>query len=594
MSGSATTVGLKNPPAVFVLSPPRSGSTLLRVMLGGHPELFAPPELELLSFKTLAERKAAFGTRNSFWLEGAVRAVMQLQNCGAEAAKEIIEQCEAKQLTTQEFYRLMQEWLGKRVLVDKTPSYALDAAILQRAESSFAEARYLHLIRHPYAMIRSFEAARLEQVFFRHDHNFSRRELAEMIWLVSQENILAFLAGVPATRQYQVRFEQLVQEPERALRGICQFLGLEYVAEMATPYSEGAQRMVDGIHPFSKMLGDVKFHEHRSVDATVAERWKTQLEPEDLLAEETWAMAERLGYRRTEAEDLMQAVNKQDQWTPLVELQRGGDRRPLFFVHPVGGNVYCYLELARQLGPEQPFYGLQARGLAENHVPLAEVSAMASYYVETLRSQWPEGPYMLGGWSMGGLIAYEMAQLLRLHGEQVNLLALVDSGPPSEKQKQELLDPRTLLCAFALDLGLSANDLTFLKDRHFGPESENQHLDRILEAAVTAKRLPVRIDRAQLLRLYNVFKINAQAVRGYFPRKSSVQVTLFKASETLSPGMDQSSQCEDPTLGWHQIAATIEVHNVPGHHFNLLRQPQVVALAEQLRACIPTKERETG
>ena len=77
----------RNPPAVFVLSPPRSGSTLLRVMLGGHPRLFAPPELELLSFNTLAERRAAFSGRDSFWLEGVIRAVMEIRGCGAEEAR---------------------------------------------------------------------------------------------------------------------------------------------------------------------------------------------------------------------------------------------------------------------------------------------------------------------------------------------------------------------------------------------------------------------------------------------------------------------------------------------------------------------------
>src|SRR6185369_14432855 len=93
----------KNPPAVFVLSPPRSGSTLLRVMLGGHPKLFAPPELELLSFNTLADRKTEFGERFAFWLEGTIRALMQLKQCSAEATKAIMEECEAEQLTTQQF-----------------------------------------------------------------------------------------------------------------------------------------------------------------------------------------------------------------------------------------------------------------------------------------------------------------------------------------------------------------------------------------------------------------------------------------------------------------------------------------------------------
>ena len=103
---------LKNPPAVFVLSPPRSGSTLLRVMLAGHPRLFAPPELELLTFADMAERKAAFSGRDSFWLEGLLRAVMEVRRCGPEEATEILAACEREALPTQELYRRLQGWLG--------------------------------------------------------------------------------------------------------------------------------------------------------------------------------------------------------------------------------------------------------------------------------------------------------------------------------------------------------------------------------------------------------------------------------------------------------------------------------------------------
>ena len=126
----------KNPPAAFVLSPPRSGSTLLRAMLAGHPRLFAPPELELLTFGDMAERKAAFSGRESFWLEGLLRAVMALRQCGPEAAAEILAACEEEALPIQELVRRLQGWLGDRLLVDKTPSYALDPALLALIEET--------------------------------------------------------------------------------------------------------------------------------------------------------------------------------------------------------------------------------------------------------------------------------------------------------------------------------------------------------------------------------------------------------------------------------------------------------------------------
>jgi amino acid adenylation domain-containing protein len=296
----------KNPPAVFVLSPPRSGSTLLRVMLGGNPRLFAPPELELLGFDTLAERRAAFPGRNSFWLEGATRAVMEVRRCGAEEAEQLLAEMENAGGTTWEVYRRLQEWIGDRILVDKTPSYALDLSVLRRAEEVFTQARYIHLLRHPYAMIRSFEEAKLDQVFFRHPHSFSRRDLAELIWLVSQQNVLQFLAEVPPERQLRVRFEDLVSAPEAVLRGICDFLEVEYHADMAEPYKEKSARMTDGIHAWSRMLGDVKFHQHSRVDRAAAERWR-DLAAEDSLSDATWKMAERLGYPQ----------ERRAAWTPI-------------------------------------------------------------------------------------------------------------------------------------------------------------------------------------------------------------------------------------------------------------------------------------
>ncbi|HYH47349.1 MAG TPA: amino acid adenylation domain-containing protein, partial [Thermoanaerobaculia bacterium] len=292
----------KNPRAVFVLSPPRSGSTLLRVMLGGHPELFAPPELELLGFDTLAERREAFASaRDAFWLEGAVRAVMAARGCGAEEARTAIEEAELEGLSTLDFYRRLQGWIPGRTLVDKTPSYALSREVLERAEAGFEAPFYIHLLRHPLGMVRSFEEAKLDQIFFRQasdrSHGFSRRQLAELIWVVSEENIRNFLAGVPAGRQHRVVFEELVRDPEGVLGGLCVALGLDYHPAMARPYESGvaASRMTDGLHAASRMLGDVKFHQHGRVDAVVAERWRDVAGGQEL-GEVTRRLAGALGY----------------------------------------------------------------------------------------------------------------------------------------------------------------------------------------------------------------------------------------------------------------------------------------------------------
>ncbi len=292
----------KNPPALFVLAPPRSGTTLLRVMLGGHPRLFAPPELELLSFDTLAERRAAFsaedGGRDSFWLEGALRALMAARGVSADEARAIVEAGERDGWTTARLYAEIQGAIGGRMLVDKTPSYSLSPSILARAEESFESPLYVHLVRHPYGMIRSFEEAKLDQIFFRRanrDGRWSRRQLAELIWLVSQRNILDFLAGIPAERQHRVTFEALVARPREVLQEVAAFLGIPYHPAMAEPYKETAARMTDGLHRESRMLGDVKFLQHQGIDAAAAERWR-EAAGEDFLGSPTRRLAAELGY----------------------------------------------------------------------------------------------------------------------------------------------------------------------------------------------------------------------------------------------------------------------------------------------------------
>nr|WP_231402876.1 AMP-binding protein [Caenimonas aquaedulcis] len=301
----------KNPPAVFVLSPPRSGSTLLRAMLGGHPDLFSPPELYLLSFNTLADRKAWFSGSQRFQLEGNIRALMQIRNQPLEEVQAFMADLEAKAYPTQDYYRMMQEWLGKRLIVDKTPAYAIHPETLERAEDYFEDAIYIHLLRHPYGMIRSFEEAKLEQLWYPRlvgadaghpdASPYGRRQLAEMIWVILHENILAFLKKIPAARQFQLRFENVVGHPEAAMRDVCARLGLDYAPAMVTPQQDQKQRMTDGIHAVSRMIGDPKFHQHKKIESGVADTWKSAYEI-DFLCEATIRLAQSLGYTETVAD----------------------------------------------------------------------------------------------------------------------------------------------------------------------------------------------------------------------------------------------------------------------------------------------------
>ncbi len=286
----------RNQRVVFVLSPPRSGSTLLRTMMGGHKQLFAPPELELLTFDNMEERRAALVGANSFWSEGVIRAVVAARECEVAEAKHIVERFERERCSTQAFYAALQRWIGRRLLIDKTTTYALHEGVLRAAELDFEHAQYIHLIRHPQAMALSFEQARMQQIF-NYTHNFIPRQLGELIWTICHQNIQAFLSAVPPSRQHRLYFEQLVRDPETTMRDLCSFLRVDFERGMLEPYAGGPERMTDGLYPESRMLGDVNFHLHKRINPDVAERRSQDLQG-DSLGTVTWELAEALGYRR--------------------------------------------------------------------------------------------------------------------------------------------------------------------------------------------------------------------------------------------------------------------------------------------------------
>jgi aspartate racemase len=113
----------------------------------------------------------------------------------------------------------------------------------------------------------------------------------------------------------------------------------------------------------------------------------------------------------------------------LVPLQPHGSKPPIFFMHGWGGGIYTYLDLAKLLPTDQPSYGIQALGLDGESDRHTSIKEMAAHYAETIIEFQPEGPYYLGGYSMAGLIAFEVAQELRFRGKRVALLALLDSAP---------------------------------------------------------------------------------------------------------------------------------------------------------------------
>jgi len=258
----------RNPGIIFLLSSPRAGSTLLRVMLAGHPDLFSPPELHLLPFNTMKERTQKLA--GSYLEEGLLRAVMALKDLDADQAGALIAEWVEQDLPVQEVYRLLQEWAYPRILVDKSPAYGMEMEVLERAEALFDSPRYIHLVRHPYAMIDSFLRVRMDRLL--NTGGMDPARLAEHIWATTTGNTLDFLASLDPERSLLVKFEDLVSRPEEITQQVCAFLNLPFVPELLEPYS--GERMTDGVHGASLSIGDPNFHKHQKIEARYAEAWR--------------------------------------------------------------------------------------------------------------------------------------------------------------------------------------------------------------------------------------------------------------------------------------------------------------------------------
>ncbi|MGB7414874.1 MAG: alpha/beta fold hydrolase, partial [Thermosynechococcaceae cyanobacterium] len=256
------------PGIVFILSSPRSGSTLLRVMLAGHPHLLSTPELHLLPFETMAERAKDLSLSNLG--EGLQKVLMDLKGLGLKASQSLIQDLVQRSLPIQNVYAMLQDLAGSRLLIDKSPTYAMSLETLGRAEEIFTDAKYIHLVRHPYAMIESFVRMRMDKLIGSGDSNPYR--VAEKIWTRSNQNVLQFAQTLGSDRHHLVHYEDLVNEPQKVMRSICTFLGVPFDPSVLQPY-EG-QRMTDGLHQQSLSLGDPNFLKHNRVEKALGDAWR--------------------------------------------------------------------------------------------------------------------------------------------------------------------------------------------------------------------------------------------------------------------------------------------------------------------------------
>ena len=305
-------------------------------------------------------------------------------------------------------------------------------------------------------------------------------------------------------------------------------------------------------------------------------------------------------------------ASRSEAWSPLVAIQAEGTRAPFFCVHPAGGVVYCFEELARTLGKDRPFYAFQSAGLDGEREPIGGLEEMARTYVTAMRGVQPIGPYQLGGWSLGGVVAFEMARQLREAGESVSTLALIDSHVPKgageavpeallaiarEVSSLELLGSREesvdeldalILAEFAGDLAHEYGGARALI-RHLRRLEAGERRGFLLKAFGLDSVYYMDTGADQIARLWDVLRANLKAVARYEPKPYAGRVMLFRARD------ERGKAGTSESLGWDELlAGGVTTRVVPGDHEGILKMPGVAVLAEGLRAELDRNARGTS
>lgn len=240
-------------------------------------------------------------------------------------------------------------------------------------------------------------------------------------------------------------------------------------------------------------------------------------------------------------------------WSSLVAIQPDGSKPPFFCVHGVGGNVVGFHELAKRMKPDFPFYGLQSQGLDGTSELYTTIEGMAEHYLGEIRRVQQSGPYHVGGFSMGGLVAYEIAHRLVAAGEEVGLIVLFDTYASNPKSVNESLK----------DLLLNPTWTHVQKL----PSEVRKKIRRTWNAILLPEYLK-KVGRA-----------NARAAEQYVIRPYGGKTILLRAGDTWRVA-------DDPYAAWSQYVEDLETIQIRGTHMEILREPNVSSLAERLKACI--------
>jgi thioesterase domain-containing protein/aryl carrier-like protein len=256
----------------------------------------------------------------------------------------------------------------------------------------------------------------------------------------------------------------------------------------------------------------------------------------------------------------------------LVPIREGNGALPLICFHPVGGNVACYVGLGKALAPEQPLMAVQAAGLTGEGPMHSSILDMAREYQAAIRRWRGRGPYVLGGWSMGGVIAHQVADLMSRAGEKVALVFTIDSHPPEPNSDA---DEARLMSWFMRDAGVvgaSGAEQLCEELRALPIEERVQGLWR---AAQTTDLAP-GLERDQFLRLWEVFSANAWALARHRAPVIEAPILVVDASRSAEGNVTGATS-------WTELSSgEVRRVQVDADHYSIVRAPQVSEVAEHV------------
>jgi thioesterase domain-containing protein len=264
----------------------------------------------------------------------------------------------------------------------------------------------------------------------------------------------------------------------------------------------------------------------------------------------------------------------------LVAIQPFGSKPPLFCLPPVFGTVFSYYYLIPGLGLEQPVYAVSPQGIHGDAPPHRRIADMAVHAIEAMRTVQPTGPYLLAGYSFGGVIAFEVAQQLRASGDQVGLVAMIDTWAPVAVRRHGVLKSLALSLELASKGWLLVADYIALLIATRPRQSSQAHREstRLLGMAAVQVR---GIAPPAIWPMLRVYLANLKALRHYAPQPYPHRLTFFRT------GKPSRTDPRDQTRGWSELASgECDVYQLSGDHISIMRRPHVQGLAKALAACL--------